>query len=269
MLSFAYISELVHGLLVKDGIKDFPLKHVKKLIEYRNKMLNIFQLEDFNWYRLPKSRKSKRTKDELYYRESVYINMREDFKYDGITIRDEVIDKVFSYERIILTNVGNVKSYYIILEELKKRRKVDFLLEWEFRKWTKWQESISEAVEQYILDYGVYPNAFIANSHTLSQINFLINNIPGGKKEVYRRDEKTYKKIPVDENEEIELAGLENNLYTLRFGYNENVKDKEFMLFYQDHPDLDDDDDDDDENNNDKTPVSPTPVGSEIPVKVS
>ena len=266
MLSFAYISELIHSLLKEEGIKNFPLKHVKKLLKYRNDMLELFQLEDFNWYKLPKYRKSKKTLLELEFRETVYIYLMENFQYDGLIISEEMIDKVFSYERLILIYVGNVRSYYLILEDLKKRRKVDFLLEWEFFKWTKWQQSISEAVEEYILEYGVYPNVLIANSHTLSQINFLINNIPGGKKEVYRRDEKTYKKIPVDETEEIELAALENENYTIHFAFNEKIKDKDFMLFYKDHPDIDDDDDDDDSNK--KAPVSPTPVSDKILVRV-
>ena len=266
MLSFSYISELIHGLLEKDGIRKFPLKQVEKLIEHRNNMLDNGQFNDFDWYRLPANKSSKKVKDEFGFRKAVIFYLKEEFKYEGINITDKIINKIFSYERLLLCNVGNIKSYYEMLVDLKKHKKIDFLLEWDFDKWTKWKESIDVAVGCFTQAFGVYPNVLIANSHTISQMNFLFNTIPGEKEKFYLLHERTLLKMKLEKNEEIELTGYGDLNYHVNFTENDKFADKEFTLFYKNHPDLDDDNDDDN-NDADKKPLAPKPHGSKVRVK--
>lgn len=47
------------------------------------------------------------------------------------------------------------------------------------KNWTEWNSSFAETIDDFYKSYSFYPNILEANSYTYSQIDFLINVIPG------------------------------------------------------------------------------------------
>lgn len=269
MLKFNEITKLIHDMLLKEDINYFPLSHVRKLIRFRNNLKEFGGLDYFKWFPLEYKRKYKWVKRELDLREDIFFCLSEDFKYDNLPpLSREIMDKVFYYENIILKHVGNVMSYYDMLYEMRKH-KVDFKYDDKFRKWTDWEKSIDEAVEEFTLWYGLYPNVLIANEYTLSQIDFLLNTIPEERKNTFRLDEITNKQIPIEDDEEINLSILNYPDFSIRFAYNKKYDDKEFALAYiEGLNDNDEDDDDNDDDNPVNPKPSPSPKSKTIPILI-
>jgi hypothetical protein len=293
MLKFDFITDLIHALLKEEGIKDLPLNHVRKLIKFRNKYLDINKDDSFNWIKLPKRKNTQWIKDELEYRKNVCLFIKEKFKRkslitplapslsvekagdefkknkykeipkkNNIQITDEIIDKVFSIENFILVDVGNIRSYYEMLDILKKKD-ISFVYLCEIKKWTSWKKTVDQAIDFFIYVYGLYPNAMIANKHTFSQINFIVSNVPADRSKILDFDEKTLKIKPVEKHKEINLVGIRSHDFFLRFIPDDEMPDKKFMLYYHDGPFLNWDDDDDDDDDKVK-PVPITPLSQNV-----
>ncbi len=260
MLKFDFITELIHGLLKEEG-KDFSLNKVRKLIRFRNDYLNSYKDDSFKWIKLPKRKNAQWLKEELEYRKTLSLYLKENFKIVGIYITNEIIDKVFSFENFILVDVGNVRSFYEMLELLKKKN-ISFEFVNEIKKWTNWKKTVENSIDYFVSVYGFYPNIMFANKHTFSQINFIVNNVPADRKKVLNFDEKTFKIKPVEKHKEISLVGIRSNHYFLRFIIDEEMSDKKFILYYHDGPFLNWDDDDDDD---DKfKPIPPSPISHNV-----
>ena len=256
MKTFEEITKTIHNLLLKEGIENLSLKDIEQIINSRNNMLDIMQELDWIDFDLLDSETTDQSEHD--FRELVYDYLLEECKYYDFAIDKELLEKIFRLENEILDNIGNIKSYYLMLLEYPD---IEFSGEFEIDKWTEWKEKVDQAVYDFTLNYGIFPNILLANKHTLSQFNFLINNIPGEKNDVFRIDEVTNKEVPVDTSEEIELTGYECGNYHLFFGSNDKVEDKVFILEYNEDIDREDDDDDSGDDDN-KTPVAPIPVES-------
>ena len=127
-------------------------------------------------------------------------------------------------------------------------------------KWTKWSDAVYEAGYHFYEENDVYPNVLIMNSHTDSQINYLVNIMPGEKKFVH--DSLGEDSVPVDENMEVQIEFFKTSHFTLTCAISEDMPDKIFDLMYDPDPFWNMEDDDDDSNGDDDNPVPvPDPEG--------
>jgi hypothetical protein len=109
-------------------------------------------------------------------------------------------------------------------------------------KWTEWNKTISRSMDAFFAQYLFYPNVLLANSHTFSQIDFLINEIPNEKENICRKDELSGVEEPPKPTEFVKLSFFSNERAEVRFAVEEKLKDKEFILVYDPDPDFGDDD---------------------------
>lgn len=108
-------------------------------------------------------------------------------------------------------------------------------------KWTEWNSSFAETIEDFYASYSFYPNILEANSYTYSQIDFLFNVIPGEKQKLHRIDELTNKIIQPQEIEEVSIFSYKSDFCSVEFAIDENLSDKDFLLIYDSDPDWGDD----------------------------
>ena len=258
MLKFDFITELIHALIKDKGISDISLINVRKLIRFRNEFLDANKDDSYKWEKLPKKKNAEWIQKELEYRKNVCQFLKEKFKNKDIQLTDEIIDKVLDYEYFILVDVGNVRSFYEMLEILKKKE-ISFEYVNEIKRWTNWKKTVEKAIDYFVYVYGLYPNVMLANKYTFSQINFIVCNLPEDRKNIRNFDEKTLKITPVEKYKEISLVGIRSKNYFLRFIADDVMSDKRFILFYHDGSFLDIDDDDDDDDKVKPVP-SPSPL---------
>ena len=107
--------------------------------------------------------------------------------------------------------------------------------------WTKWNALFSEAIGDFFTSYSYYPNILQANSHTFSQVDFLVNEMPNEKRRVSRKDLLANKTIKPQKKEDIKLSSFNNMKCTVDFALDDKLEDKEFVLIYDSDPDWDDD----------------------------
>lgn len=108
--------------------------------------------------------------------------------------------------------------------------------------WTKWNAIFSEAIDDFFATFTYYPNILQANSHTYSQIDFLVNEVPNEKNRVSRKDLLSNKLIKPMGREQIVLVSFENLKCKVDFTLDYKLEDKEFLLIYDSDPDWDNDD---------------------------
>ena len=194
---------------------------------------------------------------EIEFRDAAYDYIKYDCNYFGLVLDNDELEKIFRFEKDILDYVANIHAYYDTLENFP-----DSELQSEFTidKWTSWNDTIDEAVDEFTEEFGVFPNILKANEHTFSQINFLINNIPGEKHNVLIYDEDIKMQIPADNNkEDVIVDSYVTDFYTLYFDLNNSIGDKAFILQYDESRNPDDDDDNgggDDDDVNSPVPVN-------------
>ena len=107
-------------------------------------------------------------------------------------------------------------------------------------EWTKWADTLADAIMDFHNAYTYYPNILEANDHTFSQFNFLTNVVPGERQYCTYKNDITGKKRLPDETEYIRLCCF--RLYgadDLDFAVDNELADKEFRLVYDDEPDWD------------------------------
>jgi hypothetical protein len=119
--------------------------------------------------------------------------------------------------------------------------------EYRLKTWHSWNKDILSAADSFKEIYGCNPNYMAANEYTLSQINFIVS-YSNQRSELEEND---------PEIEDVMLLGIKSKGMVIEFCYNEELKDKQFELFYTDE---DFDCDDDDDNENGEEPVDFTPV---------
>ena len=111
------------------------------------------------------------------------------------------------------------------------------------QKWTEWHNTISISVDDFHTQYGLYPNILSSNDHTFSQIDYMINIIPGAKKNVFEVDDITQERSQVQQGEYLEINSYSADDFVVTFVVDNDLKDKSIVLMYDDSPDWDDEDD--------------------------
>src|SRR5690554_4455046 len=109
-------------------------------------------------------------------------------------------------------------------------------------KWTDWNHTLSESIEDFYLNFSFHPNIIEANDHTYSQFDFLINEIPSEKQKVYKLNDLTNKPEKLKDNEYIGISAFETMKASIDFAIDIKLKDKEFRLIYDSDPDWENDD---------------------------
>lgn len=108
-------------------------------------------------------------------------------------------------------------------------------------KWTEWNKFIADSMENFYIAFNFNANILEANEHTLSQFDFLINNIPNEKEFIKGKNDITGEiKIP-KANEHIKLSSFQHKSNSLDFCIDNNLLDKEIRLNYESDPNWDDD----------------------------
>lgn len=253
MKSFQQITEQILERIQKSGNNKFSLEDIQKIIDIRMFLLEEDMIE---WFYRDDFEDEIVDKDDIEYKETVYGYIIDSCADDKLTVNSLDLDTIFRTEYQVLQNVIDLKTYYDILFN---HPDMDFKREFTIDKWTSWTEKIDDAVNDFIEEFDLFPNILIANEHTFSQINFLINNIPGEKKNVFIYDEKSKKQVSAENTEFVYVDSYTCDDYTLIFTLNPDLEDKKFILDY-DEDKLRDDDEDDDGDDDDKTPVEPIPV---------
>jgi len=109
-------------------------------------------------------------------------------------------------------------------------------------KWTRWSNTIADAIKDFCSVYTFYPNILEANDHTFSQFDFLANINPVDRQRVIREEDILgirFKVLP-DETENIYLNCFDfSNKADIDFAVDHHLADKEFRLVYDDEPEWD------------------------------
>ncbi len=109
-------------------------------------------------------------------------------------------------------------------------------------KWTDWNHTLSESIEDFYLNFSFYPNILEANNHTYSQFDFLINEIPNEKQNVYKQNDLTNNIEKPEDKEYIGISAFETMKASVDFAIDIKLEDKEFRLIYDSDPDWGDND---------------------------
>jgi hypothetical protein len=107
-------------------------------------------------------------------------------------------------------------------------------------KWTEWNSSLAKTIDDFYVSYSFYPNILEANRYTYSQIDFLINVIPGEKQKLYRNEELLNQRLIPAESEEVGIIAYESDNGNVDFAIDEDLRDKEFLLIYDSDPEWED-----------------------------
>ena len=107
-------------------------------------------------------------------------------------------------------------------------------------EWTKWSDTIANAIENFYSVYSYYPNILEANDHTFSQFDFLVNVKPDERQRVADLDDVTgIKRLP-DETENILLKSFDfHDDADIDFAVDNQLTDRKFRLIYDDEPEWD------------------------------
>ena len=107
-------------------------------------------------------------------------------------------------------------------------------------EWTRWSETLAEAIKDFQSVYTFYPNILQANDHTFSQFDFLANVVPNERQRVTITDDVTGTTKLADETEDIYLSGFDFcDEADIDFAVDNHLTDKEFRLVYDDEPEWD------------------------------
>ena len=107
-------------------------------------------------------------------------------------------------------------------------------------KWTEWNETLADAIDDFHTFYALYPNILQANDYTFSQFDFLVNIIPDERHKVVRVDDVAGTTSLPDKTENILLSGF-NYCKTadIDCAVDNQLADKEFRLVYDDESEWD------------------------------
>lgn len=129
---------------------------------------------------------------------------------------------------------------------------MDLQIIYRIQHWENWLDEVDDAINDFFIQYQIYPNLLEANSHTFDQFDHMASIIPHIRKDLAEED---------DDCPDIEIDGFSIGSSTLHFCICDSYEDREFSLVYVHNlPDNFDDDDDDNNDDNDYpfTPVEPT-----------
>ena len=111
-------------------------------------------------------------------------------------------------------------------------------------QWVKWNRRLSEAIEDFYASFSIHPIILEANLHTQSQIDFLVNVVPGEKEKLHHVNELTNEVSYLKFNEKVGINQFSTGNCSLEFAVDDQLEDKEFVLVYDSDPEWGDDDND-------------------------
>lgn len=114
-----------------------------------------------------------------------------------------------------------------------------FRKNYQINEWTKWSDTIYLAFIDFKSAYSFNPNLLLANEHTFSQFDFLVNNIPGEKIKAIKEGNGVDLYAQIDE--EVKLCGFICNNVEIDFAINDKIENKIFQLVYDSSPEFDND----------------------------
>jgi hypothetical protein len=113
-----------------------------------------------------------------------------------------------------------------------------------FTTWNEWNHIIYESAEDFQVEFGYSPNILLANSFTLSQIDFIANINPEIGKDVSRVDELTGAQEYVwGKVEGFGISSFTSDHHDIEFYLDQDLLDKVFVLIFDDDPEDDGEDD--------------------------
>ena len=118
---------------------------------------------------------------------------------------------------------------------------------YEILRWNDWDHILARSIDDFFQTYHVYPNILLANKYTYSQIDFITTINPEKEKNAYLIvDDKIgeyLESLTKDKNEAVGLTSFQKKLCELDFAVENELKDKEFALVFDDNPEWGDDND--------------------------
>ena len=112
---------------------------------------------------------------------------------------------------------------------------------YKFEKWNEWDHFLSSAIADFFQVYMLYPNIFMANDCTHSQIDFITTyNLEKNDNAhlIVNEEIGNYLETLTSEGtEEVCLSSYKKGNCELDFAVNPELLDKEFVLVYDDEPD--------------------------------
>lgn len=116
---------------------------------------------------------------------------------------------------------------------------MNFEKTYKIEKWTEWNRFIADSMDNFYETFSFQANILEANDHTLSQFDFLINNIPNEKESIKGKDDITGEiKLP-KVNEFVKLSSFQYKSNSLDFCVDNNLLDKKIRLNYVSDPNWD------------------------------
>jgi len=107
-------------------------------------------------------------------------------------------------------------------------------------EWTRWSNTIADAIRDFYTVYSFYPNILEANDHTFSQFDFLANVVPNERQCVTTTDDVTGTTKLADETDDIYLSSFDFcDEADIDFAVDHHLPDKKFRLVYDDEPEWD------------------------------
>ena len=119
-----------------------------------------------------------------------------------------------------------------------KKAELTFEYRDEINKWTKWKEYIYSAEEYFLLlQFGFFPGISLSSIKIPSTKSILLLTLSLRERNcIGNYNKKTGEETPSDDDgHEIELIGMMAYDHFINFGMNEDLKDKEFILFYSNY----------------------------------
>jgi hypothetical protein len=270
MNPFENITRLILDRLLRDGIRKFNLSDIKNIIEMRNDMLDLFEMGWINWSLIDNDEPNE---DEVFFRDDSYKNIIEACSEDGFDIQFDEIDRIFRIEKELVGNkeVNYYTDSFISFDDNRTIpfTEMNFKKEFIILRWTDWKETIDSAIADFYEEFAITPNVLFANEYTFSQFNFLVNNVPGEKKNIVVYDEEQKKEVTAENLDFVGVSSFKYDDFSVIFIVDENLDDRKFILDYDDDLNWEDDDDDDDNGgDNDFSPVFPSPIGRKHSLRV-
>ncbi len=231
-MSLAAISEYIYGKIKDTENSQLTLKNIYLIIFLRNGYDEYNN--DNSW--------------NCRMEESLFEYITNTCERDGIKIDYDILEKILDLADEI--NVKESESYLSGTEEHELTayiNKDSCCKEYKFKTWTKWDECIDKAIDDFYNKFNISPNYLEANEHTFSQIDFVTNLQKEIKHEnIYFINEKSGEKNHAHEEEDIEIGSYLTDETEVFFCYNNELIDKQFVLGF----DIDDDEDDDNDDDN-------------------
>lgn len=108
-------------------------------------------------------------------------------------------------------------------------------------KWTKWADTVADAIDDFYSVYSFFPNILLASDHTFSLFDFMVNLVPGEKQKVFSEDAitETMKRLNETDTDHVSITSFNYKNMKLKFAIDNQLAFNKFILIYDDNPDWD------------------------------